>query len=623
MHHYPPQMKKKLSKAKAKKLRDALPLIRNLEFRAFVEQAILKAELYGDTRDLETAMNIREWPVKIREFIEGEDYMNMPKVIWPLLMPELEAMNHGDYQEVVLTGSIGVAKTTLALYSQAYQLYVLSCFKNPHKMFGLDPASEIEIVFQSISATLAKAVNYDRFKAMIENSPYFQKKFMYDKNILSSLNFPNRIIVKPISGSELASIGQNVIGGIIDELNFMAVIENSKKSVDTGVYDQAVENYNSIARRRKNRFMIQGKLPGLLCLVSSKRYPGQFTDIKEEEALRDIAEHGKSSIYVYDKRIWEIRPENFKGSSWFDIFIGDLTRKPFIIDEDDREISREDQGLLMSIPEEYRNDFRQDMLKALRDIAGVSTMASAPYIMNVDAIAKIFDNPRGSIFSRDQVDFKETQLGIVKNNIIDTDHPRFVHIDLGLTADAAGFVVGHVPEFMRLDYDGMAVWMPKIQIDGTLRITPPANGEINFEKIRQIIYKLTSLGMNIRWITFDSYQSVDSMQILHSKGYMTGNQSMDKTTLPYDIMKTALLEERLFCTENDRLQMELIRLERTPKGKIDHPPQFTKDIADALAGVAYGLTTQRWIWALHNIPVSPALVQAMAQSSQEDEMVAA
>ena len=54
----------------------------------------------------------------------------------------------------------------------------------------------------------------------------------------------------------------------------MAVVENSKNSKDGEVYDQAIKNYNSIARRRESRFMQLGTLPGLLCLSSLQELSG-------------------------------------------------------------------------------------------------------------------------------------------------------------------------------------------------------------------------------------------------------------------------------------------------------------------------------------------------------------
>ena len=51
-----------------------------------------------------------------------------------------------------------------------------------------------------------------------------------------------------------------------------------------------------------------GKLPGLVCLVSSRNFPGQFTDQKEAEAKRQVRDSGKTKIYVFDKRGWEVKP---------------------------------------------------------------------------------------------------------------------------------------------------------------------------------------------------------------------------------------------------------------------------------------------------------------------------
>ena len=119
------------------------------------------------------------------------------------------------------------------------------------------------------------------------------------------------------------------MGGLIDELNYMAVVEKSKVAVDRGTYDQAILVYNSIARRRKSRFMENGKLPGILCLVSSKKYPGQFTDQKMAEAERD------PTIFVYDKRVWDIKPDDFGNHGWFQVFAGDMTRKPRLLEKNE------------------------------------------------------------------------------------------------------------------------------------------------------------------------------------------------------------------------------------------------------------------------------------------------
>ena len=212
-------------------------------------------------------------------------------------------------------------------------------------MFDLDPSSEILIVFQSVNKNLAMDVDYRRFRDMVGGSPYFTVHFPFDTDRQSDMRFANNIVVKPIAGQDTGALGQNVIGGIIDEVNFMAVVENSKMKRDGTTYDQAVENYNAIARRRESRFMKLGALPGMLCLVSSKNYPGGMTDMKVAEAREN------KLIYVYDKRMWELRPDRFCGE-FFRVFVGDETRKPRVMDEDEV-VVKDDEHLVVAVPVEY------------------------------------------------------------------------------------------------------------------------------------------------------------------------------------------------------------------------------------------------------------------------------
>jgi hypothetical protein len=557
-------------------------------------------------------------PVSVEEFCFSKQYLGKENAIYPSVMDALIEFNSGKYVEGVLTGGIGSGKTTLALYTNAYQLYLLSCMRNPHAEFGLDPSSEIIFIFQSINAYLAKTVDFARFRSMIAGAPYFKEHYPFDKNLESKLVFPNRVEVVPVSGQETAAIGQNVIGGLIDELNYMAVVEKSKQSVDKGSFDQATAVYNSIARRRKSRFQASGFLPGILCLVSSKKYPGQFTDQKMEEATRD------STIFVYDKRVWEIKPKGTYTKGVFDVFIGDDTRKPRILTETD-EVPAEDRKLCMKIPLEFEEDFKKDIINALREIAGVSTLARHPYFVEVERVTDCFGKIT-SIFEQPEVDFSEKRLRILKNCFFKPELPRFAHVDLGITGDCAGIAIGCVPDFVKLadSSRGGSGYMPKVRFDGILQVVPPRGAEILFFKIREVFVALRRMGMNIRWITYDSFESTDSMQILRQQGFVTGTQSMDVTPcVPYDLFKSALYDGRVIAPEHEAVRKEILCLERDSKTtKIDHPPGGSKDCADAMAGVVYGLTMRREIWSSFGIPlveIPNAIIDAKDKLKEKNE----
>jgi len=533
------------------------------------------------------------FPVPIEEFIESPNLLNKPNTAYPAVMDELKEINTpGKYYEVLLTGAIGAAKTFVAVYSTTYQLYLLSCLKNPHEQFGLDPASEILFVCQNKTAKLAIENAYETMRALISSAPYFQEHFRFDHKIKSKLVFANRIQIVPLSGESTAAIGQNVIGGIIDELNFMDVTQRSKRAVEGSQYDQAHELHNSISRRRKSRFMNRGDLPGILFLVSSRRYPGQFTDRVEERAKAD------SGVYVYDKRVWEIKPDAFSGET-FRVFVGDETRKPRIIGVG--EAVNADATQIIEVPVEYRQDFASEIIKAIQEIAGLSTQALYPFLMDREAVTKCFGHHR-SVLLRTSVDFDAEKLRFSPECFKEPDQPRFAHVDLAISSDAAGVCIGYVPRFVEIQRGEETEKLPEIHIDCTLQVRPPTNGEISFENIRTLLYKLRAHGLCIRWVSFDSFQSTDSQQILRQKGFTTGTVSVDRTTGPYDLLKTALYDGRVKIPTDECLLRELLSLERDQvRGKVDHPPRGSKDVADALCGVVWGLTRRRRIWVKHGV----------------------
>ena len=537
-------------------------------------------------------------PVDPFTFVETPQLLNKGGIVWAAVMEALVELNSGKYSEAVLTGGIGCGKTTLALYTLAFQLYLLSLMQDPHGEYGLDPSSDILMIFQSITANAARSVDYHRFRSMIASSPYFSREYPCDRNIESEMRFPRGIVVRPVSGECTAAIGENVIGGVIDEMNYMEVVDRSRRAVGIdGTYDQAIEGYQAIARRRKSRFMRHGELPGVLCLVSSRRYPGQFTDMKQQEAKTD------PTIYVYDKREWEVRPEDTYSGKMFRVFVGNGTRNPRIIG-DDEILPRGAGDCVMEVPVEYRKDFENDLMASLRDIAGLSAYARHPFIMDVEALDACFGRVE-SVLSAESVDFETVGLKVYSGRIMFPDRPRFAHVDLARSSDSAAVAVAHVNKFVKVERGedvGFEI-LPLIVLDLVLEVRPPPAGEINFAKIRALFYKLFELDMNLRWITYDSYQSTDSLQILSQHGFSTGELSVDRTTKPYDVLKQAITDRRLLVPEHAKAQEELLRLEYDArKGKIDHPVRGSKDCADAIAGAVFGLVMRTDVWLDHDIP---------------------
>jgi hypothetical protein len=564
-------------------------------------------------KKLKEKIGYRELPVDFRTFCESPEYLNKPGILWPKVIEHGVRINSGDYVEAVLTGAIGVAKTTLAIYTIAYQQYVLACMEEPHETFDLDPSSEILMVLQSLNKNVAQDVDYKRLRDMVSNSPWFEENFPYQKDRETDMRFPRNMIIKPISGQDTAAIGQNVIGGIIDEINFMAVVEKSKQSKNGETYDQATQNYESIATRRNSRFAQLGALPGMLCLVSSRNYPGQFTDKKEAEAKTN------KTIYIYDRRIWELRPERFgfyRGTRtealeerwgknypfWFHVFVGDSTRKPRLVDSP-LEFKEEDRHLVHAVPIEFKAAFvEKDLLTQLRDVVGVATQAMHPFMLNTDAIAACFGLVR-SVLSRDKGDFVTSQIAMYPKHFMHKEEPRFAHLDLSDTKDSTGVACGFVPKFVEVDRGDVKEILPVIQFDFILEVLPPKGGEIDYGRIRRMLY-MVNKHVKLKWVSADTHQSKDMLQILAGQGFTTGTQSMDTDNLAYDMLKQAIYDGRVVCPPQIKAIKEASQLELVPSsGVIDHPPNGSKDLTDAMAGVVYGLTMRREIWVKHGVSI--------------------
>ena len=92
---------------------------------------------------------------------------------------------------------------------------------------------------------------------------------------------------------------------------------------------------------------------------------------------------------------------------------------------------------------------------------------------------------------------------------------------------------------------------------------------------------------------------------------------MDKNPDACDVLKTALYEHRIVAYDYPPVLEELRKLERDARtGKVDHPKNGRKDVADAFAGVIYGLSEA---FAVQREPLPP-FVDSMAEVSLETDV---
>ena len=549
-------------------------------------RAIDEVSKDGDFEKLIDLTRYRRTPVPLDEFLYGGMYLNLtPSEMFPGVLDTLHELETGKYVEAVLKGGIGGGKTSIANIGILRQLYMISCLRHPQATFGVQRNSSLVITIQSVRLTTAKNAVFQEMGAYIQSSPYFNKVYPYDKRITSEMRFREQHVnIMPVSSSDTGAISLNVIGGLLDEMNFMQKVSKSKQDgADlTGEYDQAKNLYLTLSKRRRSRFLSRGKLPGILFLVSSSRYPDDFTELKAAEA--EMCGGSDPQIYVSSRSLWEAKGRDKFMEESFRVMVGNERFKSRILGEDEEAPAGME---VIDVPEDFRSEFVKDIDGSIRDLAGRTTLATRPFLRNREAIyqAMTLADQYGYRLAHniEEVDLQIAKPHVIERNIrTDVDQMRVAHVDLALTRDAAGLAIGHVAgtkTCQRINFEtGETITevLPVIAYDVVMRIVPPSNGEIDFSMIRQVIFDLREKhGLPIKVVCTDGFQSSDFRQILAKKGYATEYLSVDRTTQPYVSLRDAINDGRIFLPRHNYLVKELVELEYVRSGskeKIDHKP---------------------------------------------------
>lgn len=578
-----------------------------------------------------------EIPVDVETFLKNPNYLGRGLVneegkftVYPYWVDTLkkifpDPLKPAAYNTLALSGAIGLGKSFMAVLCGLYELYRMLCLKDPYIHYGLQPIDKITFAFMNITLDASKGVAWDKCQQLLQGSPWFMSK--------GTVSGTTNIVWNPPKGIELIAgslsrhiIGRAVFWAFFDEISFQPNQDVGKQK------EKAKALVNTASARMQSRFMKGEKNPTLLVLASSKRTDSSYM----ETFIENKKKQDSKTTYVVDEPQWVIRTDK-NSPNKFKVALGNKFLNsevlPLNVSEEELTLYRNRGYKILDVPMGYYENFIEDIEIALTDIAGISINNSNRYF-NGPRLAAVKKEGLKNLFTRDVIevgnDPKDTTqyynfFDLSRVDPIMKQMPLFIHFDMSVSGDKTGvagtWIVGQKPP----EPDKPPSKELLFRLAFSVSVKAPKGYQVSFEKNRQFVYWLKEQGFNIKGISSDTFQSVDTGQTLAAKGYnycviSVDRVDTDKICKPYQYMRSAIYEERIDMYDGKLLTEEFLGLERdNNSGKIDHSPSGinSKDQADAVTGSVWNASQHADEFNFDYGDLLTATVQVSARSSYD------
>ena len=558
--------------------------------------------------------DFEEVPVDIMTFISEERYLGRGLysvdeftgerkcTVFPYWIEKLKEIFPDNittrYNTIVLTGSIGLGKSFIAVICQLYLLYRMMCLKDPYTYYGLQPIDKITFSMLNVTLEAAQGVGWDKMQQLLQSSDWFMERGNMNASRTNPQWMPPKGIELVFGSSNRHVVGRALFSNFSDEVNF-GVGNNVEKQKA-----KLKKMISQIDARMISRFGKGTYLPTMNIIASSKDSEQAFM----ESYIEMKRQNESKTTLIVDEPQWIVR--NDKGSpddpGSFYVAVGNkfLAHELLPVSATETEVQayREKGYFMLKVPPIYREAFEDNIDLALTDNAGISTSSTTKYISGV-RLNQIKTDTYKNPFTKDVIEVGNSPEDILQYaNFFDLSRvsprdmsrPLFIHLDMSLSGDKTGIAgvwitgkrppVAGAPPSKELEF----------KLAFSVSIKAPKGFQVSFEKNRNFIRWLRDRGFAIKGISSDTYQSAQIQQQLKGDGFKTKILSVDRvdsstrSCLPYAFFKSAIYERHLQMYKDcNLLTEEIVSLERLSDGHIDHPQNFSKDQSDAVCGALF------------------------------------
>lgn len=558
--------------------------------------------------------DFEEIPVDIMTFISDDRYLGRGLytvdeftgerkcTVFPYWLEKLQEIFPDNlttrYNTLILTGSIGLGKSFVAVLCQLYLLYRMMCLKDPYTYYGLQPIDKITFSMLNVTIEAAQGVGWDKMQQLLQSSDWFMERGNMNASRTNPQWMPPKGIELVFGSSNRHVVGRALFSNFSDEVNF-GVGNNVEKQKA-----KLKKMISQIDARMISRFGKGTYLPTMNIIASSKDSEQAFM----ESYIEMKRQNESKTTLIVDEPQWIVR--NDKGSpddpGSFYVAVGNkfLAHELLPVNTSEAEVSayREKGYYMLKVPPIYREAFEDNIDLALTDNAGISTSSTTKYISGVrlnQTKTDIYRNP----FTKDIIEVGNSPDDIAQySNFFDLSRidprdltrPLFIHLDMSLSGDKTGIAGVWITGKRPSTGSGDPSKELEFRLAFSVSVKAPKGFQVSFEKNRNFIRWLRDRGFAIKGVSSDTYQSAQIQQQLKGDGFATKILSVDrvdsstKTCLPYAFFKSAIYERHIQIYKDCQLLTdELVSLERLSDGHIDHPQNFSKDQADAVCGALF------------------------------------
>lgn len=197
----------------------------------------LSTKGYSETLETLYLVDFKEVPVSIDRFLTDPEYLGASNDNGNQIYPGWWEVYHTvfdaqkDIYEVCLSGATRVGKSSTAVSMMAYMTYLLMCYRNPQKYFGLKEVSRATIAFANLTKDLALGVAYREYHDTLIKSPWFMRHGTKNNSATRPIFIPEGNKIEIVTASD----GAHLLG-----MQLWACLTGDTKIVtDTGTYSIA------------------------------------------------------------------------------------------------------------------------------------------------------------------------------------------------------------------------------------------------------------------------------------------------------------------------------------------------------------------------------------------------